>query len=86
MGSENLSKPNIRAELEKNAEVYKSKIEELMISSDKHEIQLNAAKYLMDQAVGKAKQSSSTDVTTGGDKINMGGILQDIWNKGENKE
>lgn len=63
---ENLRKPQVLAHLEANSERAERKIVELMSSAKKEEVQIQAAKDILDRVHGKATQrieQSTTGVT-----------------------
>lgn len=61
ISSENLKKPKIREYLESKSETYVNVIEEIMYWAEKDDTRLNAAKYLNDQAIGKATQRNDNN-------------------------
>ena len=73
IGSENLTKPKILAAIQNAAEGAFSRIIELSINAENENVKLSANKDIVDRAGFKPVDRS--DITTDGDKINLGVII-----------
>jgi len=86
IGAENLAKPSVLKILEKAAPGAMERIEEMSCNAESETVKLNANKDVVDRAGYKA--TDKTDITSGGEKIELKGseiVIDEIIKEAEAK-